>query len=175
VIQLSSLMWALAFFFAIIGFMRGWNKEVVAAAGIVLAAFTLFQFDSLIRGTLFINISRDQAFLVQAGIFVAIVFIAYRAQTVTGRRGGRQDLQNGILGAVMGFINGYLIGGSLWYFLDINEYPLAPLIIAPAAGSPSDRAREILPLVMLSGGVNGNGDFMTIAVIILFLVVLVVV
>lgn len=174
-IQLSSLMWTLAVSFAIIGFMRGWNREIVATAGIVLASFTLFQFDSLIRGTLFVSISSDQIFLIQAGIFIAIVFVSYRTRSVVIARSQSRDLQSSVLGSLVGFLNGYLIAGSLWYFLDINEYPLAPLVIAPAPGSPSDQARALLPLVMMSGGPSGTGDFMTIAVIVLFLIVLIVV
>lgn len=173
-IQLSSLMWAVAIFFAILGFMRGWNKEVIATAGIVLATFALFQFDSLLRGTIFATVSRDQTFLVQGAIFFAIVFIAYRTRSFVISR-SRVDLQTNILGGLVGFLNGYLIAGTLWYFLDINEYPLAPLVTAPAPGSPSDQARNMLPLVILSGGVSGSGDFLTIAVIVLFLVVMVVI
>lgn len=182
-IQLSAMLWTLAIFFAIIGFLRGWNKELISLAGIILGLFALFQFDSILRGTLLSNISRDQVFLVQAGIFIAIVFFAYQNRTVFGndddggRRGnnreGRDSLQESILGAILGFVNGYLIWGSLWYFMDINEYPLAPNIVAPAPGSPSDQARSLLPLVLLGGGPAGNGDLLAIAVIILFIIVLV--
>ena len=59
--------------------------------------------------------------------------------------------------------------------MDINEYPLAPWVIAPSPGSPSDQARNLLPLVVLGGGVNGSGDFLAIAVIVLFLFVLIVI
>jgi hypothetical protein len=62
----------------------------------------------------------------------------------------------------------------LWYFLDINEYPLAPLVIAPAPGSPSDQARDLIPLVILGGGTNGTGDFLAIAVVVLILIVMVI-
>jgi len=180
-IQLSAMLWTLAIFFAIIGFLRGWNKELVSLAGIILGLFALFQFDSIIRGTLLVNVSRDQVFLVQAGIFIAIVFFAYQTRTVFGNnagargaaREGRDSLQESILGGLLGFLNGYLIWGSLWYFMDINEYPLAPNIIAPSPGSPSDQARALLPLVLLGGGPAGNGDLLAIAVIILFIIVLV--
>lgn len=182
-IQLSAMLWTLALFFAIIGFLRGWNKELISLAGIVLGLFALFQFDSLIRGTLLVNVSRDQVFLVQAGIFIAIVFFAYQNRTIfgggdagdrrPGARDGRDNLQESILGGILGFVNGYLIWGSLWYFMDINEYPLAPNIIAPSVGSPSDQARSLLPLVLLGGGPAGNGDLLAVAVIILFIIVLV--
>lgn len=179
-IQLSALLWTLAIFFAIIGFLRGWNKELISLAGIILGLFALFQFDSFIRGTLLVNVNRDQVFLVQAGIFIVIVFFAYQNRSIFGGdtdrrpgREGRDNLQESILGAILGFVNGYLIWGSLWYFMDINEYPLAPNIVAPSPGSPSDQARSLLPLVLLGGGPTGNGDLLAVAVIILFIIVLV--
>ncbi len=63
-IELSALLWVMAIFFAIIGFLRGWTKEIVSTAGIILGLFALFQFDTLIRGTLLANVGRDQVFIV---------------------------------------------------------------------------------------------------------------
>jgi uncharacterized membrane protein required for colicin V production len=143
-IQLSTMMVVLALFFAIAGFLRGWNKELVSTAGIVLGLFALFQFDTILRGTLLANVNRDQVFLVQAGIFIAIVFFAYQTRAIIGDdvrrregREGRDSLQESVLGGLLGFLNGYLIWGSLWYFMDINEYPLSPYIFARLAQRPS--------------------------------------
>jgi hypothetical protein len=173
-IQLSGVLWTMAIFFSIIGFLRGWNREVISTAGIILGLFGLFHFDSLLRGTLLLNVSRDQVFLVQSIIFIVIVFFAYQTRQFGGGGGqGRDKLQSSVLGALLGALNGYLIWGTIWYFMDINEYPLAPLVIAPAPGSPSDQARELLPLVILGGGPAGNGDFLAIALIILFVLVLI--
>lgn len=172
----------MATFFGLIGFLRGWNKELIATAGIILGLFALFQFDNIIRGVVLAGVNRDTVFLVQAIIFLVVVFFSYQQRALGGRgganppgSGGRDNLQESVLGAVVGFLNGYLIWGSLWYFMDINEYPLAPSIVAPSPGSPSDQARELLPLVILGGGVNGNGDLLALAVIVLFLFVLIVI
>ncbi|MDZ4769499.1 MAG: CvpA family protein [Chloroflexota bacterium] len=178
-VQLAALMWMMAFFFGFIGLLRGWNKEIISTAGIVLGLFALFQFDTLLRGVLLANVPRDQVFFVQAIFFVVIVYFAYQQRALMAgerrRDAGRDDLQNKILGAILGFVNGYLIWGSLWYFLDINEYPLDPLIIAPSPGSFSDQARTLLPLVLLGGGPAGNGDLLAVAVIVLFVFVLIVI
>ncbi|MBK8022090.1 MAG: CvpA family protein [Chloroflexi bacterium] len=178
-IQLSALMWTMAVFFAMIGYLRGWNRELISTAGIVLGLFALFQFDTLLRGVLLANVPRDQVFLVQSVFFIIIVYFAYQERAIIGpgrrRDEGRDELQNKILGSLLGFVNGYLIWGSIWYFLDINEYPLAPQVIAPSPGSPSDQARNILPLVLLGGGPAGNGDLLAVAVIILFVIVLIII
>jgi Colicin V production protein. len=175
-IQLSAMMVVMAIFFAFIGFLRGWNREVIASAGIILGLFALYQFDSLLRGTLLAGVNRDTVFFVQATIFIVIVFFAYQNRVNFSsegrRREGRDNLQSSVLGGIVGFINGYLIWGSLWYFMDINEYPLAPHVIAPAVGSPSDQARSLLPLVVLGGGPAGTGDLLVVLVIVLFVLVL---
>ena len=173
-IQLSSLLWVSAIFFAVIGFLRGWNREIVALSGIVLGMFALFQFDSVIRSLIFVSLPRDQVFLVQAGLFMVIVYIAYQTRG-PGIRRSTQELQTHILGGIIGFANGYLICGTLWYFLDINEYPLAPLIIGPGVDSPSAQALSSMPIVLLGGGVSGSGDFLAVIVLLLFLVVLLVI
>jgi len=183
-IDLSTLMWVLAILFSVLGWNRGWKRELIGTAGIVLALFALFQFDALLRGTLLANVDASQALVIQIIIFVAVVFFAYQTRTVFGSElrsggggggsgGGRSDYQNSVLGAILGFINGYLIWGTLWYFIDINEYPLSPSIIAPAPGSPADGARNLLPLIVLGGGPGGNGDLLAVAVILLFIVVLI--
>ncbi|MBZ0296507.1 MAG: CvpA family protein [Anaerolineae bacterium] len=176
-IQLSALLLLMAIFFAVVGFLRGWNRELIATAGIILGLFALFQFDSLLRGVLLAGVAQEQVFLVQAIIFILIVFFAYQTRALGRSRGpdGRDSLQESVLGGLVGFVNGYLVWGSLWYFMDINQYPLSPWVIAPAPGSPSDQARELLPLVILGGGANGDGNLLAIAVIVLFLFVLIVI
>jgi hypothetical protein len=174
-IQLQLILWVLAIFFGFIGFHRGWNKEIIATAGIVLALFALHQYDEFIRFNLFANFAPEQRFMAQAAIFGVVVFFAYqtRALIVNERRGaeGRDNVQESILGGLLGVGNGYLIWGSLWYFIDINGYPTT-LGVYP----PIDRTIiDYLPLYFLADGPTGAGDLLSLAVIILFLIVLIVI
>lgn len=173
-IQLASLMWVSAFFFAIIGALRGWNKELLASAGILLALFAIFQFDGLLRGTVFLLMPREQVFLVEAGAFLAVVYVVYQSREVTGAaRRSSDSAQASLLGVMAGAFNGYLIMGSLWYFLDINEYPIAQFIVAPGPTSPSAQQLWALPLVLIGGGTSGTGDLLAVAVVALLFFVLV--
>lgn len=174
-IELSAALWILALFFAIIGFLRGWTREIVSLAGIILGLFALYQFDPMLRGTLLASVPRDQVFLVQSLIFIAIVFFAYQTRALGRfqRSNERDSTTERVLGGLLGFINGYLIWGSLWYFMDINQYPLAPYIIAPGPNSISAQQVNILPLVVLAGGPAGSGDWLALMVIVLFVFVLV--
>jgi hypothetical protein len=105
------------------------------------------------------------------------VFFAYETRALIGSeatrtRGsseGRDNLQASMLGGIVGFINGYLIWGSLWYFMHITNYPLSPYISAPPAGSPSAQFVDSLPLYVLAGGPGGPGNLLAAAVIILLL------
>lgn len=175
-IQISTLMWTFALFFSLVGFIRGWNRELVATAGILLTVFALFQFDGLLRGLIFGFLERDQVFLVQVGIFLVMTWMVYQSRQFLGvARRGQENLQSSALGGLVGFVNGYLIGGSLWYFLDINEYPLSQFVIAPGLNSPSAAQLNMMPMVLLAGGPSGSGDLLTFAVIALLFFVLVVV
>lgn len=189
--QLNALLFILIALFGLIGYQRGWNKEVISLAAIVLALFTLNSFDSLLRETLLANTSPQTRFIVQALIFALIVFFGYQTRALIGldaaraqgaiNRGaygaraedGRDELQSRILGLLMGLLNGYLVWGSLWYLMHINDYPLAPYIRAPAAGSESAAIVNALPLYVLAGGPGGVDPLLSGLVIVAFLIVLI--
>lgn len=65
-------------------------------------------------------------------------------------------------------LNGYLVFGSLWFFMDQLGYPIA-FFSAPAAGSPSAEFVSSLPQAFL-----GN-DALAIVTIVIFLFVLIVI
>jgi hypothetical protein len=173
-IELSVVMWTFSLFFAYIGFQRGWNKEIIATSGIILALFALHQFDDFLRNILLGNMTGEQRFIVQALFFMIVVYFAYQTRAIIGGRGneGRDTLQEAVLGGMIGFANGYLIWGSLWYFLDINNYPPGLNVIAP---TNREEAVLMLPLYLLAGGPSGPGDLLSLIVIVLFLIVLIVI
>lgn len=175
-IQLSVLIWLLSGVFGYIGWLRGWTKEVISLAGITLGLFALNEFDTLIRVTLFGDLPVEQVFLIQAIIFLTIVFFAYQTNALAERaerNEQRDELQTKALGAIVGLANGYMVGGTLWYFLDIADYPLQPFINAPVAGSVSAATVNNLPLYLLTSG--GSSDLLSLMVVVLFVVVLVII
>jgi uncharacterized membrane protein required for colicin V production len=173
-VQLSSLMWILAAFFAVTGFLRGWNREIIGLAGILVSMFALFQFDVPIRSivlTQWLGFSFGQVFVIQAAIFLIVVFFAYTNESFAPeQRDDDKSFQDGLLGTLIGFVNGYLIGGTIWYFLDINEYPLSPYVMSPVANSSAAESLGSIPLVILSGGLGGSGDTLMVGVIIILLI-----
>jgi colicin V production protein len=176
VIQLYSMLWLSALFFGFIGVLRGLRREVISLAGIILATFALYQFDSFLRGIFLATVPRDQAFFVQICLFGGIVYFAYQTRSLSAPRAGAgprgNRLQDAVLGGLLGAVNGYLIWGAVWYFLDINDYPFAPLIIAPDPNSISAQYVGTIPLALLGGAAGGSTDLLTILVIIIFMSVL---
>jgi len=184
--ELSVLLWAGAAFFAYVGFTRGYVKEIISLAGIMLGLFALHEFDGLIRGNLLATLPPDQRFYVQSALFLLIVLFAYQTRALgsdsspassggRGRDSGRGQGQNRALGALVGLVNGLMIGGSLWNFLFLNQvggrYPLDPYVIAPVPGSPSAAIVSSLPLNLLTGA--GSGDLLSLLVVVLFVIVLI--
>jgi hypothetical protein len=176
-IQFYSLMWVAAFFFGVMGYLRGWNRELLAASGIVLTMFAIFQFDAFLRVSVYALLPREQVFVLQMFLFLAVVWLVYQASDVrTGRRAAAapvETVQSSFLGVLAGAFNGYLIIGTLWYFLDINEYPFSQWITAPAPGSPSAQNLGLMPLMLVGGGSGGSGDLLALVVIGLLFFVLV--
>ncbi|NPV66310.1 MAG: hypothetical protein HPY64_04105 [Anaerolineae bacterium] len=176
-VQLGYFLWAMVALFAVIGFIRGSTREMIAMAGIVLGLFVLEQLGDVILTPLIGSAPLAQQFYVYAGILTVITLFAYEtpARFERGERAersghdAREGLQEGLLGATIGGVNAYLFFGSLWYYMDVLHYPLSPSIMAPPLNSASAQFVNQLPLVFLL-----EGNLLTLLVIVLFLFVVVV-
>ena len=174
-IQLSSFFWIMIFLFAIVGFGRGWTREIVSTAGIILALFATWQFSSIIFEPLTSGAGPAQKFWFYTIILLIITGFAYQTPTAAARlsegrlwRERREGLQERLLGLIIGGVNGYLVIGSIWYYLDIYGYPFAPYVYAPAPDSASAALLGSLPLVFLV-----QNNLLTILVVVLFLFVII--
>jgi uncharacterized membrane protein required for colicin V production len=124
-------------FFALIGYMRGWQKEVIALSGLVgaIAALQQFGYDlvAIFGATIADQTTPEQAlairrqqFWIQSVFFIVIAFFSYQvvarlaSQIASGRLGERlrAGLEKRIIGSFIGAINGYLLIGGLWSFLE---------------------------------------------------------
>lgn len=175
-IQLSSVLWLGIFTFGVIGYLRGFDKELVALSGIILALFTLVQFNSFFES---VAANADNPgrtlFYLQTIILLAVTFFAYQTPpekfiNITSKRSGRDALQTHILGILTGAFNGYLVIGSIWYFLDIKGYPLES-VTRPLDGTASAASFDLIDNLPLNWLLEGN--ILTLLVIGLFLFILI--
>ena len=159
-ISLNVLLFVFIALFAIIGAMRGWAKELLVTFSIILAMFTMnvlenwvpFFQDTISTGT------PQTVFWLRTAILSALVFAGYQTPRIPrladSGRFVRNLLQDGLLGVFLGGVNGFLIFGTIWYYLDVAGYPFA-FVTAPdtatAAGTAAARLLAILPPHWLMG------------------------
>jgi len=133
--SLSTVFWLLIAITTIIGGMRGWAKEILVMFSLVLASFLDTIIITFVPGVDAAFQAQDPAvqFWVRALFLLAMAFFGYESPAIASAlsgKGKREKLQDVMLGAVIGFINGYLLVGSLWYYLHLAQYPLSG-VIAP--------------------------------------------
>ncbi len=153
------LVWfALIVVFALVGVVRGYPKELGVTTSILVALLVLTEWgeDMLLSldagvggllGASFLNgpYSNLTQSLFYLGLFISMVFISYHGETLTFRG----DPPPGPLGVVMnlanGAVNGYLISGTIWYYLDRFDYPIRFLgLFSPPL---TDLAKALLPFL----------------------------
>jgi hypothetical protein len=137
-VSLSFIFLFLLLIFGTIGAMRGWAKEILVSFGVILAMFLLSVIQKLppIRDTVAIEGS-DSKFWLQTLVIIILAFFAYQTPNLPkfgGARFARERLADILLGFLMGVINGYLVVGTLWYYLDQAGYkPLANYFTPPTS------------------------------------------
>lgn len=123
--------------FAIIGAMRGWAKELLVSFAVILAIFILTVLERFIP---FIrNLDPTSRFWLRFLVMMALVFFGYQGPNIpklaASNRFARERLQDTLLGIFLGALNGYLIFGSIWYFMHQANYPFE-IITAPNPNTP---------------------------------------
>ncbi len=131
-ISLGTIFWLLVLLFGLMGMLRGWTREILVITAVVLALFTLNQFGPSLFGILghpaSVTITPEQwrqEFYFLAITMGIITFFGYQGPAVVGRGvvdrlRPRDTIQEKILGLIAGSVNGYLIIGSIWCFLEFK-------------------------------------------------------
>lgn len=164
-VSLHFVFWFMVIFFTLIGYLRGWQREVIALSGLVASIAALSQFGDSITGLiggLTGTIQPDpldplafqrQQFWVQAIFHSLIAFFSYQvvarlADQATGGRLGeriRSGLERRVVGAMIGAINGYLAIGGIWGFLEYQITSAGYVQLPPGQSYPFDPSVIIRP------------------------------
>jgi hypothetical protein len=134
-IHLLSAFYALILLFGIIGAGRGWAKELLVIFSMLVALALIATFehvipitsDLLAEGTLV-------QFWFRSLVLIILVIFGYQTPKITrfAAAAGRKDtIQESMLGFFMGMFNGFIIVGSLWYFMSIANYPFQSFAVPP--------------------------------------------
>lgn len=147
-ISLNLLFYFFILLFVVIGALRGWGKEVlVCFAGILALAIIEVILPKVAGG-----LSPDKALYAKWIVILACVFFGYQtpalnafADSIRLRRNSARDM---VMGALMGALNGYIVFGSMWYFMAVANYPLAGITAPDAASTAGQAAARILSMAL---------------------------
>ncbi len=152
-VSISVLFYIFIVIFGMIGAIRGWAKEVIATFSVFLGLFILTILQTYVPAvqSFLENSPASSLVTFQVLILGVIVFCGYQAPNlpllVDNQRFMRDRLQDTILGLIIGAFNGYMIFGSIWYFIHAGGYPFS-FASAPNAGSVVGQAAlQIVPLL----------------------------
>jgi len=193
-LSMSVLFWITVGAFALVGALRGWAREIVATSGLILGLFIINQFGFTFINTVgwteqglgSVELAHRRQFFGYSFFYLVIVFFSYQGPRLSGSIGARlrprDTFQDKLLGAIIGGLNGYLVAGAIWAFLEYQNvgtaqwlqlppgipYPFDPTVITrPTVGSTAAGMTALLPLPLLS-------PYLPYLMVIMFLFVIIV-
>ncbi|UYN91517.1 MAG: hypothetical protein KIT70_09165 [Anaerolineales bacterium] len=162
-ISLAALMWMLVAMFALMGLMRGFGKEVLVTASLILAVFII----AVVLPMLPIPGDDQRQFLVRGGVLVACAVAGYQSQRLQRISDAltKARWRNSLLGLLLGGVNGYLLIGSLLFYLSRFNYPFDFIT------APGPELTDLLPY-MLPQWLTGLWVYIAIALALFMVLVL---
>ncbi len=133
--SLSAVFWLFVALFGVIGGFRGWAKEMLVIFSMILALFIQYVLEKFVPGVRDAINLQDGATQVEIRVALILTLAYFGYQTpglpigLTGKL-AKDKLQDWMLGAVLGAINGYFIIGSVWYYMHLANYPFE-FVLAP--------------------------------------------
>ncbi len=128
------VLWMYVILFAVIGWMRGWAKELMVSFSVVTALAVNYLLERYVPVMQSIDKQGSALFWIRSIILVGLVYFGYQTVISVQRlaaKAGRERLADSLFGAVMGGFNGYLIAGTLLFYLISANYTALPNIITP--------------------------------------------
>ena len=166
-IPISTVFASSLVIFGLIGGLRGWAREMIVAFSVILALFVehvLVTFVLPLVGIQFDTWPQQSQFFTRSALFIAIAVFGYAGPTFSSQlrsKVARENLRDTLLGIFLGLLNGYLIIGSLFSFLNTAGYGITAEnpngiggIIPPVAGTSSAKLIESLPPQLIEGSVT---------------------
>jgi uncharacterized membrane protein required for colicin V production len=130
------VFWMYVVLFAVIGWMRGWAKELLVSFSVILSLalnHVIRKYVPLARPE---NLLETDPSLFWVRTIVLLVLAYFGYQTVISiqhlaARARSEKLQDTLFGAFLGGINGYLIAGSILYYIHVADYTFQSVVSKP--------------------------------------------
>lgn len=129
------VFWMYVILFAVIGAMRGWAKELLVSFSVILALTTNHVLRRYIPMVVALPGDSSSLFWIRTMIVITLVYFGFQTVVSVARlasRAARERLQDTLFGIIMGAINGYLISGTILFYLHEANYPFPDIVSAPS-------------------------------------------
>jgi len=125
----------IVFIFALIGLARGFLKELGVTMVVMFVLFFLSLFEPQLDRGLTKVMTMGKRFLpttnvdlIKCWLFIFVVgataFVSYQGETLAFGGQPPKGAQGILLSLLVGMLNGYLIVGSIWFYMDKFHYPI---------------------------------------------------
>jgi hypothetical protein len=139
---LEIVAFTVVFIFSAIGLIRGLSKELGVTMAVVVLLAALLQLQNVIPlgsmaqmlntalsaiglGSDDVLQQKTMVWFLNSAVVVVTAFLAYHGQdTLAFNLKGPRGIIGVILGGLAGAVNGYFIGGTVWYYLYALDYPI---------------------------------------------------
>ncbi len=141
------VLWMYVILFGVIGWMRGWAKELLVSFSVILALALNHIIRKYIPLAASLADNDPSLFWVRTLIMVVLVYFGYQTVITVQHLAARtrsERLQDILFGAVLGGLNGYFIAGSLLYYIHIGNYPLPDIIARPTDPVLMERVNQMM-------------------------------
>jgi len=149
----------IVFIFSLIGLARGFLRELGVTTVMMFVLFFLSRFEpvldtGIVRAMSLSgqDVTESSQDLLKCWLYVVIIvaaaFVSYQGETLSFAGQPPRGAQGIAFGLLTGLLNGYLVAGSIWYYLDRFSYPIR--FLGFSAGNLSTLASGMLPLLPIS-------------------------
>ncbi len=172
--SLVYVFWMYVVLFAFIGMLRGWAKELLVAFSVILA----LALNHLLRRYVPIvsELADDSTslFWIQTLILGSLVFFGYQTVALVPHlqsKATRERLQDALFGAILGGINGYLIAGSILFYVVQTNYQIAPNVVSAPTDPGTAAAVQSLLTYMPPHVLGEPGIYFAVILAFIFVIV----
>jgi uncharacterized membrane protein required for colicin V production len=171
------ILWgSLLLVFGIVGVIRGFPRELGVTTTTLVAMLVLVRFgEALLKlvNRVFKFMGTPSGDLISFAIYTLfllfVVFISYHGQTLAFGGEPSAGPAGVLLNLGSGLLNGYLIVGTIWYYMDVFKYPFEKVkLYQPPL---SDFAQSLIPYLPLNL-IPRNLQEIYLLVFIIFLIIL---
>ncbi len=145
-VSLIFIFWMFVVLFAVIGTIRGWAKELLVTFSVILCLSLNLLLRKYVPPITVFAEDDIGLFWIRTIILLSLVFFGYQTVNISviAGKARREKLQDTLLGLIFGGFNGYLVVGTLWFYVAQANYPFTYILPPNPADPLGAAALELL-------------------------------